>query len=111
MTSRGAANACQSKCEIGGEMFLLRAIVDDSVDPAVVVTAYRTAKIEKYWGKLLHPVGAQRAVGLSKLRLPGWVLTSGSAAPLCGKASPFRGACTLANLLSAVWKAAPSRRR
>jgi hypothetical protein len=21
------------------------------VDPAVVVTAYRTAKIEKYWGK------------------------------------------------------------
>ncbi len=64
MTSRGAANAYQSKCEIGGEMFLLRAIVDDSVDPAVVVTAYRTAKIEKYWGKLLHPVGAQRAVPL-----------------------------------------------
>ncbi len=32
-------------------MFLLRVIVDDSVDPAVVVTAYRTTKIEKYWGK------------------------------------------------------------
>ena len=31
--------AYQSKCEIGGKMFLLRAIVDDSVDPAVVVTA------------------------------------------------------------------------
>jgi hypothetical protein len=30
MTSRGAANAYQSKCEIGGKMFLLRAIVDDS---------------------------------------------------------------------------------
>jgi len=25
---------------------------DDGVDPAVVVTAYRTTKIEKYWGKL-----------------------------------------------------------
>ena len=30
---------------------LLRVIVDGSVDPAVVVTAYRTTKIEKYWGK------------------------------------------------------------
>ena len=43
--------AYQSRCEIGGKMFLLRVIVDDSVDPAVVVTAYRTTKIEKYWGK------------------------------------------------------------
>ena len=49
--SRGAAKGYQSKCEIGGKMFLLRAIVDDSVDPAAVVTAYRTTKIEKYWGK------------------------------------------------------------
>ncbi len=49
--SRGAAKAYQSKCEIGGKMFLLRVIVDDSVDPAVVVTAYRTTKIGKYWGK------------------------------------------------------------
>jgi hypothetical protein len=49
--SRGAAKAYQSKCEIGGKMFLLRAIVDDSVDPAVVVTAYRTTKFEKYGGK------------------------------------------------------------
>ena len=48
---RGVAKAYQSKCEIGGKMFLLRVIVDDSVDPAVVVTAYRTTKIEKYWGK------------------------------------------------------------
>jgi hypothetical protein len=49
---RGAAKVYQSKCGIGGKMFLLRAIVDDSVDPAVVVTAYRTTKIEKCWGKL-----------------------------------------------------------
>ena len=49
--ARGAAKAFQSKCEIGGKIFLLRVIVDDSADPAVVVTAYRTTKIEKYWGK------------------------------------------------------------
>jgi len=41
--------AYQSKHKIGGKMFLLRVMVDDSVDPAVVVTAYRTAKIAKYW--------------------------------------------------------------
>ena len=48
---RGVVKAYQSKCEIHGKMFLLRVIVDDSVAPAVVVTAYRTTKIEKYWGK------------------------------------------------------------
>jgi hypothetical protein len=48
---RGVAKAFQSKCDIGGKMFLLRVMVDDSLDPAVVVTAYRTTKIEKYWGK------------------------------------------------------------
>jgi len=32
-------------------MLLFRVIVDDAVDPAVVVTAYRTTRIEKYWGK------------------------------------------------------------
>ena len=31
------------------KMMLVRAIVDDRVDPAVVVTAYRTNKIGKYW--------------------------------------------------------------
>jgi hypothetical protein len=30
-------------------MFLLRVIVDDGVDPAVVATVCRTTKIEKYW--------------------------------------------------------------
>jgi len=29
--------------------FLLRVIVDDSIAPMVVVTAYRTSKIGKYW--------------------------------------------------------------
>jgi len=32
-----------------GRTFLLRAIVDDTIIPAVVVTAYRTSKNRKYW--------------------------------------------------------------
>ena len=41
---------CQSKLDFGdGRMFLMRAIVDDRVDPAVVITVYRTSKIDKYW--------------------------------------------------------------
>lgn len=42
--------AYQSKLDFGGgRMFLLRAIVDDRIDPALVVTVYRTSKIDKYW--------------------------------------------------------------
>ncbi|MCL5736215.1 MAG: DUF4258 domain-containing protein [Actinobacteria bacterium] len=32
-----------------GRAFLLRVIVDDTIQPAVVVAAYRTSKVEKYW--------------------------------------------------------------
>lgn len=32
-----------------GKVFLVRLIVDETKSPAVVVTAYRTSKIEKYW--------------------------------------------------------------
>ena len=32
-----------------GRTFLLRAIVDDNITPVIVVTAYRTSKIGKYW--------------------------------------------------------------
>lgn len=40
----------QSQVEFdGGGLFLLRAIVNDEAEPAVVVTVYRTSKIEKYW--------------------------------------------------------------
>jgi len=35
-----------------GKTFLLRAIVADDNEPAVVVTAYRTHKINKYWKSL-----------------------------------------------------------
>ena len=47
---RGGKKAYQSQLDFGGgRIFLLRAIVDESVDPAVVVTVYRTSKIGKYW--------------------------------------------------------------
>ena len=32
-------------------MFPVRVMVDDIVDPAVVVTAYRTTKVDRYWRK------------------------------------------------------------
>ena len=47
---RAGRKAYQSQLDFGGgKIFLLRAIVDDSVDPAIVVTVYRTSKIGKYW--------------------------------------------------------------
>ncbi|MFI5400511.1 MAG: DUF4258 domain-containing protein [SAR324 cluster bacterium] len=33
----------------GGKLYLLRAIVEDTTDPAAVVTIYRTGKVGKYW--------------------------------------------------------------
>jgi len=32
-----------------GRIYLLRAVVTTGQEPAVVVTVYRTSKIEKYW--------------------------------------------------------------
>jgi hypothetical protein len=51
VTEKGTLKAYQSRCDIGDKMYLLRVIVDDAQEPAVVVTAYRTTKIQKYWGK------------------------------------------------------------
>jgi hypothetical protein len=40
----------QSRFQSGdGRMYLLRAVVATERDPAVVITVYRTSKIEKYW--------------------------------------------------------------
>lgn len=47
---RDGKKAYQSQLTFGdGKVFLLRAIVDDAVKPAVVITVYRTSKIAKYW--------------------------------------------------------------
>lgn len=50
--AHGGCKAYQSKTDFGeGKIFLLRAIVDDRVDPMRVITVYRTSKVEKYWSK------------------------------------------------------------
>jgi hypothetical protein len=41
----------RSRMEIGGKRYLLRVMVNDRVNPPVVVTIYRTNKITKYWRK------------------------------------------------------------
>ncbi len=46
---RYGKQAYQSRVDFGGQVFLLRAIVAKDTDPPVVVTAYRTKKIDKYW--------------------------------------------------------------
>ena len=46
---RAGRKAYQSRREIGGIMFLIRAIVEDRTEPGIVVTVYRTTKIGKYW--------------------------------------------------------------
>lgn len=46
----GGKKAYQSKIDFGGgKIYLLRVVVDDTINPSVVITAYRTSKIEKYW--------------------------------------------------------------
>jgi len=50
VVERANRKAYQSQLDFGGgRIFLLRAIVDERFDPAVVVTIYRTSKINKYW--------------------------------------------------------------
>jgi len=45
--------AYQSQLDFGGgKIWLLRVIVDERVDPALVITAYRTSKIAKYWSRI-----------------------------------------------------------
>jgi len=50
LPERDGLKVYQSQARLAeGKLFLLRAIVNDTVEPAVVVTVYRTSKIEKYW--------------------------------------------------------------
>ncbi len=41
----------QSRVEINGKAYLLRVMVNETMDPAIVVTVYRTSKVSKYWRK------------------------------------------------------------
>ena len=48
----GNKKAYQWQVDFGsGRIFLLRAFVDETINLAVVVTVYRTSKINKYWRK------------------------------------------------------------
>ncbi len=50
MLERDGRKAYQSQVDFGsGKIFLLRVIVADDINPTVVITVYRTSKIEKYW--------------------------------------------------------------
>ncbi|MEQ8226026.1 MAG: DUF4258 domain-containing protein [Candidatus Eremiobacterota bacterium] len=47
---QGGKKAYQSKIDFGkGNIYLVRVIVDEEVEPLFVVTVYRTTKIDKYW--------------------------------------------------------------
>jgi hypothetical protein len=39
----------QSRVTLAEKPYLLRVMVDETKQPAVVVTVYRTSKIDKYW--------------------------------------------------------------
>jgi len=45
----GGLTARQSRVELDGKQYLVRVIVGEQPDAVVVVTAYRTSKIGKYW--------------------------------------------------------------
>lgn len=49
----GGMKAFQSQIDFGeGKIYLLRVIVNDTIIPNVIVTAYKTSKIKKYWREL-----------------------------------------------------------
>ncbi len=49
---RGGRKVYQSQIDFGkGKIFLLRIVLNADVDPVVVITLYRTSKIDKYWRK------------------------------------------------------------
>jgi hypothetical protein len=53
ITEEGGKKAYQSQIHFGdGRIFLLRVIINDNFEPPVVVTVYRTSKIDKYWRKI-----------------------------------------------------------
>lgn len=41
----------QSRVEISGKTYVLRVMVNETVNPAMVVTVYRASKVAKYWRK------------------------------------------------------------
>jgi hypothetical protein len=49
MAVRPGREVVHSRLELAGRRYLVRVFVDVDRNPAEVVTAYRTSKIDKYW--------------------------------------------------------------
>ncbi|TAK56821.1 MAG: DUF4258 domain-containing protein [Dehalococcoidia bacterium] len=49
LATRPGRVVLQSRFEIDGKWYLIRVLVDVDREPAEIVTAYRTSKIDKYW--------------------------------------------------------------
>lgn len=49
IVERAGRKAYQSRIEMNGKEYLVRLIVEDTAQPNVVVTLYRTSNIGKYW--------------------------------------------------------------
>lgn len=61
LLERESQKVYQSKVDFGnGKIFWLRVIVADDVEPKVVITVYRTSKIEKYWSELWRLLMTQK---------------------------------------------------
>ena len=42
---------CQSKMNFGEKVYLLRVFVNYTESPPIIISVYRTSKIQKYWRK------------------------------------------------------------
>jgi hypothetical protein len=49
---RDTITCYQSRMFMNQKQYLLRVLVNETIYPAIVVTAYRTSKIAKYWRTL-----------------------------------------------------------
>ncbi|MBF0353290.1 MAG: DUF4258 domain-containing protein [SAR324 cluster bacterium] len=43
---------CQSRVRCNEKIYLLRIFVNFTKDPPVVISTYRTSKVQKYWGNI-----------------------------------------------------------
>jgi hypothetical protein len=49
LTERNGITCFQSLASLDEKQFLLRVLVNEAVEPALIVTLYRTSKIDKYF--------------------------------------------------------------
>lgn len=50
VSGSGQRSIYQSRLSFGSQkLYLVRVVVDETVSPTVVITAYRTSQLKKYW--------------------------------------------------------------